>query len=466
MTRLKFSTLFSMSAHMLASKKALIQSATLSSLMAFSTIVSAAPALGLLDIYQMASLQDATLAQARAQHQSDLQGLTTARAELLPSIKADASYNVTDSSLDISDVTTRDVSLTLNQSIYRHEVWVGYQQVEQALETSLYTLKTAEQELILRTTEHYFAVLLAQKTLMLFKAKEKSDLSQLERAEASVEVGLASRVDVLQAKSSYDLSKSERINAENSLDISLEKLNRLTGKPIGELKAFPVKVSLPVVNLDIHQLEAQAVKQNLTVKRAMSQLQSAVLEIEVQKGGYWPAINFQAKVSDTIYSDMNAGAAFNDSQRTTMGVTLSLPLFSGGSTTSKVAAARYQQTAAKEGLRNSQEEARLNVRVQARNLQRGESLVAALQEAVNSNDAFVEAAEESYKVGLNSLLEVLSARSNQTVARKNLVEALHNQVLNKLRLESAVGNLTTEDLEAFDRLLQASEWVSLDQETM
>jgi len=431
----------------------------------FTPVVASAanPALGLLDVYQLAVTQDAQLAQARAQYQAEQQNYATAKAELLPKIQADASYFVADSDQNNSDVTTRDVSLTLNQPIYKHESWAGFELVKHSLETSDYRLQSAEQELILRVTESYFNALLAQKTLQLFKAKEKADLSQLERAEASAEVGLASRVDVLQAKSSYDLSKSERINAENGLDISLEQLMKLTGQPVHALKAFPVKVILPEVNINLTELEALAEKDNLNVKLSLSQQHTADSEIDVQKGGYWPSVNFQAKLSDTDYSDFNAGASFQDNQRTSVGVTVSLPLYSGGGTSSKVSAARYQLVAAKEALRNSQEEARLNVRLQARNLERGGSLVAALQEAVNSNDAFVEAAEEGYNVGLKSLLEVLSARSNQTAARKNLVEAMHNQVLHKLRLESAIGDLNTDDLKAFDRLLQASEVIRVDE---
>ena len=412
---------------------------------------------GLVDVYQMAVLQDAPLAQARAQHQSEQQNYATAKAELLPKINADASYFMIDSNNDLSDVTSRDMSLTLNQSIYKHEVWAGFEQVKHSLKTSDFQLKTAEQDLVLRVAESYFNALLAQKTLQLFQAKERADLSQLERAEASAEVGLASRVDVLQAKSSYDLSRSERINAENALDIRFEELMKLTGKPITQLKSFSMQVKLPEMPLDLYVLEQKAESQSLTVKQTTSQLETAELEVDLQKGGYWPAINFQAKISDTTYTDNVEGLFFRDSQQTSVGVTVSLPLYSGGSTSSKVSAARYQLNATKEQLRNSREEARLQARIQARNLESGHSLVVALQEAVKSNDAFLEAAEEGYHVGLMSLLDVLSARANQTVARKNLIEAMHNQVLNQLRLEAILGDLTMDDLVAFDQLLQESE---------
>ncbi len=417
--------------------------------------VQASATAGLMDVYQMASLHDAKLSQARAQYQADLQGLKTAKSYLLPQIQADGSYFVNDSSNDYSDVTSRDLSLTLNQSLYQHETLAGYEQVKQSLETSKYVVQSAEQDLILRVTEAYFNVLLAQQDLQLFKAKEKADKTQLERAKASSEVGLASRVDVLQAKSSYDLSKSDRITGENSLDISLEELSKFTGKSITSLKGLSMQVALPKADRNTLELEARVEAQNLAVKQAASQVLTAEQEIEVKKGGYWPTVNFQAKYTDSAYSDFSTATTFNrDAQKTSVGVTVSMPLYSGGGTDSQVSAARYQVTAAKQALRDSQEQARLNVRIQARTLEAGESLISALREAVKSNDAFLEAAQEGYQVGLKSLLEVLTARSNQYAARKNLVAAIHNQVLNNLRLESSLGDLTTDDLMVFDKLLQ------------
>lgn len=417
--------------------------------------VQASATAGLMDVYQMASMHDATLAQARAQYQADQQGLNTAKSYLLPQIQADGSYFVNDSSNDYSDVTSRDLSLTLNQSLYKHETWAGYEQVKQSLETSKYVMQSAEQDLILRVTEAYFNVLLAQQDLQLFKAKEKADKTQLERAKASSEVGLASRVDVLQAKSSYDLSKSDRLTGENSLDITLEELSKLTGKSLRNLKGLSMQVALPKADRNTAELEAKVEAQNLAVKQAASQVLTAEQEIEVKKGGYWPAVNFQAKYTDSAYSDYGNTALYSkDAQKTSVGVTVSMPLYSGGGTDSQVSAARYQATAAKQALRDSQEQARLNVRIQARTLEAGESLISALREAVKSNDAFLEAAEEGYQVGLKSLLEVLTARSNQYAARKNLVAAIHNQVLNNLRLESSLGDLTTDDLMVFDKLLQ------------
>ena len=429
--------------------------------LALNTPQVLASSLGLTDVYQMALAHDAKLAQAESQYQADMQGLDTARATLLPQIKADGSYFVTDSSNDNFDVNTQSLSLTLDQSLYRHENWAQYKKSKYLVESAEATLQKSQQDLIIRVTEAYFDVLLAQETLRLAKSKEAADLTQLETAKASAELGLLSRVDVLQAKSSYDLSKSETINAENGLDVALEALSKLTGQSAAKLENSSLKKLLPDVllpreNLSISTLEERAVVENLLVKQAQAQLSTANQEIDVQRGGYWPTVDLQAKYTDTAYSDYQAGSTFSDSDNTSVGVRVSMPLYSGGSTSSKVAAAKYQSIASQQALREAQENARLNVRTQKLNLDRGQKLVAALREAVKSNDAFLESAEEGYKVGLKSLLEVLTARTNQNTAQKNLIEAIHNQVLNKLRLEASLGDLTIEDIQKYEPLLQTA----------
>lgn len=409
---------------------------------------------GLVDVYKMAQQYDPTLAQAQAQYQSDQQQLRAVEGGLRPQIQADASYVNQTSISNASEVDTTDLSLTLNQSIYQHEIWARVDQSELALNASQLALKTAEQDLILKVTEAYFNVLLAQQTLKLFQSREESDRLQLESATASAEVGLASQVDVLQAKSNFDISKSNRINAENSLDIAKEELLKITGKNFGDLKTLPMNAEFTEVSIDLADIETTAQTQNLAVQSALAQSQIAKQEIEVQKSGYWPTVSLQARLNDTSYD--NAGPSLQDNTRNTISFNVSMPIYSGGSTDANVSSARFQNQKSLEVLRDSKNTARLNARSQARNIERGEVLIAALREAVKSNDAFLEAAEEGFKVGLKDLLEVFSARSNQVDARKNLIEALHNQVLNQLRLEASLGDLTEQDLIQFDQLLRAA----------
>lgn len=429
--------------------------------------VQASNSAGLSDIYEMAVSHDAQLAQQRAQYEASKESVKSAKAGLLPNISADASYIRNDSDIDAQDVMTRDLSVTLKQPLYDKSIWSRFEQAKYITEQAKSSLQNAEQDLILRVANAYFKVLLAQEDVGLSNAQEKADKLQWDRAEASAEVGLGSRSDVLQAKSSYDLTKSKRIQAENELDVALEELMKLTGKPVTALKSLQSDANLPSETFNMDEWVERSEQGNLLVKQDEAQLKTASEEITAQKAGHWFTASLQAKIKDTHYSSYKGGS-YNGKDNTgnNIGVVVSMPLYAGGGTTAKVSEARFQQTSAQETLRDSREQARLNARIQVRNVERGESLVSALHEAVKSNGSFLEAAEEGYKVGLKNLLEVLTARSNLFNAQRNLIEAMHNQVLNRLNLEATVGELTAEDLLQYDALLTTQTTYQTPQEAL
>lgn len=412
-------------------------------------------AYSLMDVYQMSLQHDAVLAQAKAKFEADKQGVTTARAPLLPQISAQGTYGHNNSSINTGDVTTRDLSVTINQSLYKKDNWARYKQAQFNLKSARYAVENAQQSLIERTSQAYFKVLLSQENLSLAKAKEEADKTQWDRANASAEVGLASKTDVLQAKSSYDLSLSDRITAENNLDVAYEELAKLTGKSIHRLKVVSLNTRLPEQKLVMSNWVAQAKAHNLTALQARAQSEVASQEIKIQKAGHWFDVGIQATYDDKAYSNYNSSASslYQDKNNLYVGAYVNVPLYSGGGVSSKVTAARFNYKSAMEASRNAQEQAVLDARIQVRNIERGMALVSALREAVKSNDAFLEAAEEGYKVGLKNLLEVLTARTNKFKARRDLTDAMHKVILARLQLEATVGKLNEAQLAKINTLL-------------
>ena len=408
--------------------------------------------LGLVEAYELALKNDPTFTQAELQLKSDDQSIQAIKGALYPQVQATGNHRRNNSSAASSDVNSTEFALTLNQSIYQQDIWARYDQSKTALEISQLGVQSAKQNLILTVADAYFQVLLAKQNLTLFKTKEESDFTQLESAKASVEVGLASRVDVLQAKSSYDLSRSDRISAENALDIAKENLAKIIGQNVDEnsLKQLMMQAQVPVSEFEADKVQNQAKMNNLAVRQTQAQLEVAIKEIEVQKAAYWPSFSMQASVSDTQYSGNDN---YQDRNDASVNFNVTVPIYTGGATNANVESSRYQKKISQEQLRDAVKSAKLEARTQLRNIQKGENLISALREAVKSNDAFLEAAEEGYKVGLKDLLEVLSARANQVQARKNLIEAMHNQILNYLRLEAALGDLNMDDLARFNALL-------------
>lgn len=414
-----------------------------------SLTLHAAP--GLVDVYQMALIHDATLAKAQANYEASQQLGTQAKSYLLPDIEAGAGLDYVNHSRPGETGSNRTMSATIKQPLFNREAMKRYDQAMSKLDQAYIQLRLEQQSLILRVSEAYLDVLLKQENLRLAQAKEAADKIEWERAQASADVGLASRTDVLQARSSYDLSISDRITAEHNLDIAYEKITKITGQSLTEIKQFIQEVKLPPLSLSNTELELKAESDNLSVQLEKFNTDIASGEVDVKKSAHWFNVNLQARYTDRQFSDYSAPRPNN--QDTTVSVQLSVPLYKGGRTNSEVTEARFKEQAANIALRDAREQARLDARTQTRNIARGEALISALREAVRSNEAFLEAAEEGYRVGLRNMLDVLTARSNVFQARRNLAEALNEFVLNQIRLKNTVGELTVDYLRELDQFL-------------
>jgi len=422
-----------------------------------SLTMAQAGTIGLSQVYQMAVKHDAVLAKAQAQYEADQKIERLAKAPLMPQVTAGAGWQSVDSSVNSQDQTATSWNVTLNQSIYQRDNWMKVEQAKYQVLSAKYAYQNAQQDLIERVVDAYFKVLIAQQDLELAKTKELADKTQWEKAKTSAEVGLASRTDVLQAKSSYDLSKSDRISAQTQLDIVVEDLAKLTGKPITDLKTLKLGTQLSQFDTHIDKWIDLVETKNFAILQVKNQVATAQKQIEIEKSGhFWPQVGLQAKYQNSSIdysSPVPPTPSKVDATSLTLGVSVTVPLYAGGAILTKVDQARANLKVAQETLRDTEEQVKLQTRVLVHSIERGQALVQALREAVKSNNAFLEAAEEGYRVGTQSLLEVLTARTGQFKARRDLASAMHTLVLNQLKLKAVVGELTPDVLAKFDALL-------------
>ena len=439
----------------------------------FITQTYAENSIGILEVYKLALKHDAQLAQAQAVYQASMEGLDIAKAPLLPQLSASGSYTIDDgtnggnvgvnaggNANNIADVSTLSAGVNLRQSLYEKDVWDKYEKAKIVLDKSKYEFKIAEQEMIIRLAKSYFKVLLAQVDLKLEQAQVTANKTQWQRSLESKKVGLVNIADVLQAKSNYDLSKSEKIAAENNLDIANEELITLVGVKINNIKTMKFDVRITHKKLDIHQYEDLAVNNNITVLKLTEQKNIADKEVAIQKSGHWPKLYLQGSYVDQSYSNFDSRFAVNYRARSNLkiGIYAQLPIYAGGGISASVSQAIYSAKATNIGVRAAKENAKLNARVEVKNLQRGYKLIAANRVAVQSNEAFVVSAEESYLVGLTDQLSVLTARANKYQALRNLTLSLHNFVLSDLRLAKATGSLSINDLIKIETILSAQKF--------
>jgi outer membrane protein len=434
------------------------------SLLLALAFAGSAHAADLLQVYRDAQGYDAQYAAARAVRDAGLEKLPQGRAGLLPVIGLSANTIWNDVAAKSraagavkreADYNSNGWSLSLSQPLFRWQNWVGYQQAELAVAVAEAQFLQAGQDLMLRATQAYFDVLLAQETLATAQAQKTAIAEQLESAKRNFEVGTATITDTHEAQARYDLAVAQEIAAENDLAVKRQTLRTLTGKEPETLKGLrgALQIGRPQPD-DIGQWVASAEGGNLAVQIAQTGFESAQREVEKQRAGHYPTLDLVATHGQAAVGGNITTGVGSDSKTSTIGLQLALPIFAGGSVSSKDREAVALQEKARADLDNARRQATLGARQAYLGVNAGLAQVRALEAGVASSQLAVESNKLGYEVGVRINIDVLNAQSQLFDTRQKLAKARLDTLVAQLRLKSAAGSLAEDDLAAINALLE------------
>ncbi|MEW6444669.1 MAG: TolC family outer membrane protein [Pseudomonadota bacterium] len=414
---------------------------------------------GLIEVYRMAEQNDAKLRAANQARLASREALPQAQAQLLPNLSAalglahDWTSYPKKSSLD-ADYSSSNYSVTLVQPLYDRARFVAHDQAEQIAQRAEVDYADGQQELLLRSSEAYFAVLRAQAELRLAEADLSAAQKRLEQTEKRFEVGLVAITDLADARSARDQASARRIGAEAALDNAREALRVLTvQEPAGLLDVRDDLSPLPPEPSDPKAWVVFAERQNLALQSAGLGMDIARHEIEKQRSGHYPTVNLSASYA---YQDTYAVSMGGDLQShdTRVGVQLNMPLYSGGGIDSRTRQATYSFQQAQDNFEAARREAVRATRDGYRAVTAKMGEMDAYAQGLKSAETQLAANEAGYEVGTRTIVDVITAQSQVTQARRNLFNARYDYLLAGLRLKRAAGTLQLADLEALQRDLR------------
>jgi len=429
--------------------------------LALAGIAMSTQAADLLQVYRDALGNDAQYAAARAARDAGIERLPQGKAGLLPTIglSANTTWNDVESRSRATGNTTsasynsNGWGLSLSQPLFRWQNWTGYKQAGLAAASAELQLAQAGQDLIVRVTQAYFDVLLAQEALATAQAQKVATAEQLESAKRNFEVGTATITDTHEAQARYDLIVAQELAAENDLAVKRQTLRTLTGKEPGSLKGLKpaLRIGRPQPE-DIGQWVGFAETDNLGVQLARTAFEIAGREIEKQRAGHYPTLDLVATHGKSSSAFSSTGGY--DSKSRTIGLQLAVPLFAGGAVVSKEREAVALNEKARADLDNARRQAQLAARQAYLGVNAGLAQVRALEAGLASSQLAVESNKLGYEVGVRINIDVLNAQTQLYDTRQKLAKARLDTLIAQLKLKSAAGSLSDEDLAAINSLLE------------
>ena len=408
----------------------------------FLVATSQAAAENLLEVFEFALKSDPEFLAAGADNRAAQEIRPQARAGLLPqaNLSFTTQWNERQRAPD-----TRSDNLTLNveHPIYRRDRSIAVDQADSRIARADALYAAARQDLMVRVAERYFGVLEAEDELSFAQATLEAFEQQLAQSRQRFEVGLIAITDVEEAKAGFDLSRAQRIAAENALDIAREALRETTGEyqeALAPLADMHLAMPEPA---DIDTWTATALDQNLRLLAAKHDTETARREIERIQAGHSPVLD----AFGTVGLNDSGSAPLGETKRANVGLRLSLPLYSGGSVLSRTRESRHRYQRTLDVLERERRRAQRETRDAYLGVNSGISRVRALEQAVRSNQTAAEAIEAGFQVGTRTSVDVLDAQRELFGARRDLSEARYGYILDVLRLKRAAGTLSEDDLQ-------------------
>jgi len=412
-------------------------------------------AMDLMEAYNRARQHDPVFGAFFYEHEAAKTAPQQGRSLLLPNIQASGSaarIDYYEGPPFYRDFTSESVDLSLQQPLFSLSRFHEYRQHKIRGDIGDVRFISAQQELMFRVSEAYFNVLAIGYLLDLIEAEKKAVMEQGEQARRMFEAGAGTITDVHDAEARLDAVLAEEIKAKNDLAIQIEAFKKIVGTEPTHLNILKKDVPFGVPGpKNLEDWIENAKKDHPLLKFYAFQIDYQEAELKKNKGQHWPTIDMvggykRTNTNNNIETDWISYGSF--------GVQVNLPIFSGGYVVAKVAEAQailgkvhkeYDNAFA--DITQQLSEAFLGIEG---SLARIDALLAASESAHTS----VISNRKSLLAGVRTTIDVLNAERDLQDVRVNLLQARYDCLLNMVKLKTAAGSLSVDDLLTINSWLQ------------
>ena len=391
--------------------------------------------------------------------ESSLQGVKGSYSSIMPSIRFSGSmnesrfptqtggYNQTtgEITLDkISSQTSASSTLSLSQNIYDGGVW--WNTIRQAKNN----YKVAEEfnrqvmtNIIRNVHSAYFNYLKASQLLDVARSNLMSSQQQLALAQQKYELGSAKKTDLLKAEVRFGQARVDVVNNDAFLQSAYLTLKNALGL-IGSDQDFTVEdVETPLDMIPEFETGFELVqKYNPSVKAKQYQITGAELGEKIAKGSRLPIISANASMSGTADDIGDAVSnSYNDQKRMNTGLSISIPIFSGNSISTRIQKAKIAVDKQESEYLTQLQDLSVQLQGYLDQLNNYQEIIPINETVLVSAEEDLKLARVRYSQGSTTILEVLDAQVSVVSARSSLIRTKYDAYIQQANLKALLGTL-------------------------
>lgn len=427
----------------------------------FTEHASASPSEGFYNVYAEASKNNSDIRGLRHEFDIAKEAVPQALSTLLPSINSETSLTRTSTLSDQNTFESRRAGsvykITLSQPIFSAERFYRLAGAKLSLHQAQIKLASDEQELIFNSAAVYIKVLQAQADLYALKNELIALQRQFDQVTKRYKIGIATQIELYQAKAAVDGVAAQRVSAQRKLQDAAGALESFTHGAYNHARCLSNR--LPILSpepVDEAPWVERAQAYNLRLLAAQQEVAAAGEAVNESKSGHLLSVDLVGQYSkgdnDSFgYTNQTGSAPYGRSiSQSSIAIQVSLPLFNGGSVSSKVRESIGRLAVSEDRLDSVKWQTLNDARLYFRAVASGALQISILRDSLASNRSAVHATQVGYDIGTGSLVDLLNAQRQFYEAVRNYDAARHDYILDTLHLKQTVGILAPSDLLALD----------------
>lgn len=416
----------------------------------------------LMDVYREALAHDPALASALSTSKASQEIIEQGKALYRPRVNLNASTTASRTDFEIvgaapfrggvNNFESYNYGVEARQPIFRKQNWEQMNQSVVQVSQADKQYHLSQQSLILRTTQAYFDVLIAQDRIDLIVAQKAAILSQLDQAKATFEVGTSTVTDVNEAQARYDLVLAQEIAAINEYEIAKRAVESITGKIPGKLASAKSDIQVTELSQKMQDWQQVAIENNLNIQIQKDALKIAEHDVSIAQAGHLPTLDLVAAYTKN-YANGGQNGFGSDSKNANIGLQLEVPIYQGGAISSRARQAVLNKQRALDDIEVARRSTDLETQRAYLNLSTTIAQVKALDQALVSSQSQLDSTKLGYEVGVRTSVDVLNAQQQYYSAKRDLLQARYNYLVNIIRLKTASGLVSEADLQDLNQQL-------------
>lgn len=327
------------------------------------------------------------------------------------------------------------------------QLWRSLKISGQDVELAVEKARGSRLETVTQVKKAFYAVLLAKESLKVYEEVLQNAIDNFKQTEKKYNVDKVSELDYIRTKANVSGAIPSVYEAENSVYLSLWQLKAVMGIDLdtdvdveGALSDYAQSMFY-----DIHLNDGYTLDDNTTMRQLAIQAEELSNTIRMQKEAYLPTLSLSFSYMMNAMTNDFKFNQFKWSPYSFAGLSISIPVFSGGKRHANVRQTEIQYDELKLQTENTERQLRIAIQNYLSQMETDMRSFSSAQETVELASKAYGIAAKSYNIGRNTLTDVNDAQLTLVQAQLNQYLTIYDFLSVKADLEQTLGYDFTEN---------------------